>query len=245
MVGSFLFLVAGYLVTFVMAIFYIPLLLAPKSIVHKCVRFWVRILHYLQRLFLKIHYRIIADQPIPDGCIIACKHQSAWETLFFPVLSPGSAIVAKKTLSYFPITGQLMKRSGAIMLDRSKPAQSIRQLISKGKEALAQGQNIFIFPEGTRSDAGAKGVYHPGISALYSSLKVPVVPVALNSGWFWPRRKFCKYPGTITVRVLEPIQPGLDKKTFMQELENRIESACVTLNEDAKKQLEGVCDQSI
>jgi 1-acyl-sn-glycerol-3-phosphate acyltransferase len=99
-------------------------------------------------------------------------------------------------------------------------------MLKQAKEAAAAGKSIVIFPEGTRSAPGAKLPYHPGIAALYAGLDLPVVPVALNSGLYWGRRAWIKRPGTITLEVLDPIPPGLDRKLFMRRLEESIESAC-------------------
>ena len=112
-----------------------------------------------------------------------------------------------------------------IHVDRSAGPSALRGLAKRGREEIAKGRQILIFPEGTRRAAGAPPDYHPGVAFLYRALGVPVLPVALNSGVFWPRRKFVRYPGTIVIEFLPPIAPGLDTRTFLAELEARIEIA--------------------
>jgi len=96
-----------------------------------------------------------------------------------------------------------------------------------------------IFPEGTRAPVGGRNPYHPGVAALYRHLGCPVVPVALNSGLFWPRRSFVKRPGRIALEFLAPIEPGLDRKRFMAELEQRLESATARLIAEAREARRG------
>jgi 1-acyl-sn-glycerol-3-phosphate acyltransferase len=104
-------------------------------------------------------------------------------------------------------------------------------MLAQAERAVADGRSIVIFPEGTRTAPGRRRPYHPGIAALYQRLGLPVVPVALDSGRFWGRRQFVKRPGTITLRLLSPIAPGLDRSAFMATLEGRIETACRALAE--------------
>lgn len=112
-----------------------------------------------------------------------------------------------------------------IAIDRGAASAAIRRLVAQGKAAIAEGRPIVIFPEGTRSAPGAKLEYKPGIAALYRQLGVACVPAAVNSGLFWARRGFARKPGTIVIEFLEPIPPGLDRKTFMETLETRVETA--------------------
>ena len=116
-----------------------------------------------------------------------------------------------------------------------KGVRALRSLIKEAEAALARGQSIVIFPEGTRVAPGAHRPYHPGVAALYLHLGCPVVPVALNSGLFWGRRSFVKRPGRITVEILPPIEPGLNRAAFMTELERRLEGATLRLVEEARQ----------
>jgi 1-acyl-sn-glycerol-3-phosphate acyltransferase len=102
-------------------------------------------------------------------------------------------------------------------------------MLGSAEQAIEEGRAIVIFPEGTRTAPGERGRYQPGTAALYHRLGVPVVPVALDSGLFWGRRQFVKRPGTITIRFLPPIAPGLERRDFMATLEGRIEAECQAL----------------
>ncbi|MEP5930609.1 MAG: lysophospholipid acyltransferase family protein, partial [Nitratireductor sp.] len=112
-------------------------------------------------------------------------------------------------------------------------AAAIRRLVAQGKAAVAEGRPVVIFPEGTRSAPGAKLDYKPGVAALYRQLGVECVPAAVNSGLFWGRRGFARRPGTIVIEFLEPIPPGLDRKSFMATLETRVETAAMKLVAEA------------
>ena len=113
-----------------------------------------------------------------------------------------------------------------ISLSRSKKngLQDLKNLLKAADKAMTQNRPIVIFPEGTRSKPGQKATYHSGIASLYLHLGIPVIPVAHNAGLFWPRRGFLKYPGSITLELLAPIQPGLSRQEFMNVLENTIET---------------------
>lgn len=168
--------------------------------------------------------------------LIACKHQSAWDTMIFHTLSPDPAYVMKKELLFVPFYGWLAYKQGNIPVDRKGGASALKKLLGKAAAALARGQQIVIFPQGTRVPAGASTAdwpYHPGIVAMYGKLGVQCVPVALNSGMFWGRRSFAKRPGTIVVEVLDPIPPGMARGAFMRELEQRIETASTRLEAEA------------
>jgi len=178
------------------------------------------------RMCAGISYEIRGTENLSEGPIlIASKHQSAWDTIIFQYLWPDVAFVLKQELTYLPIYGQFIKKFGMISIDRKTSAQAVRQLVQEGKHVLSEHRKIVIFPEGTRTLPGQPQKYQRGIALLYEHLGVPVIPAAVNSGLFWPRRKFCKIPGTIVLEFLPPIQPGLSRDNFMKELTNRIEMA--------------------
>ena len=161
--------------------------------------------------------------------IMACKHQSAWETAMIQLMAFNVAVILKKELFLVPLFGQVLWASGAIGLNRRKGRGLIEQLVTGARKQRDRGRSIFIFPEGTRSAPGKPGKYKMGVAALYKNLELPVVPVALNSGYFWPRRGFIKYPGHIVVKILKPIQPGLSDSQLLETLEHTIENHCKKL----------------
>jgi 1-acyl-sn-glycerol-3-phosphate acyltransferase len=193
-------------------------------------RFWMHGLQAVLRLVVGLSYEVRGRERLPPGpAIIASKHQSAWETLIFHVLVPDLAVGLKYELTRIPIFGWYLMRGGAIRIDRGGAARALRSLVDGARAAAARGVSILIFPEGTRRAPEDPPDYKPGVAAVYTALDLPVVPVALNSGLFWSRRSFLKRPGRITVQFLEPIPPGLDRRTFMAELQRRIETATARL----------------
>lgn len=169
-----------------------------------------------------------------SGVIVACKHQSTWETIALLCILKDPAIVLKKNLMYIPIFGSFAKKLGMIPVERKKKggARALKQMLEKAKEVLLAKRPLVIFPEGTRTLPGEEKSYHSGIFTLYSQLHVPVVPVALNSGLFWGRRTFIKKPGTIIVAFCRPLEPGLPRHDFMNRLRDRIESQTAQLIEE-------------
>jgi 1-acyl-sn-glycerol-3-phosphate acyltransferase len=182
------------------------------------------------RVTVGIRHRVIGRENLPAGpAIIACKHQSSWETMAFTGLFDDIAIVLKRELLFIPVVGWAMARAGNIAVARGNGASALRGLVKQAKAAIAEGQSIVIFPEGTRVAPGEQKPYQVGTAALYRQLGVPVVPMALNSGLFWGRRKFVKRPGMITLEILPAIPPGLSREAFMETLRERIEGATARL----------------
>lgn len=235
-IGSFLFNIGWYVGSTVIAVFGAPILLLPRRHVVAWSHFWIVFCLGWLRLTCRLTHRLDGLANMPAGpVIIACKHQSTWETLAFALLFPNAAIILKRDLLFIPVVGWAMARAGHIGVDRGDGAAALRGLVRQAKAALAEGRSILIFPEGTRTPVGAQPPYQVGTAALYRQLGVPVVPVALNSGVFWGRRKFIKWPGVIDVEVLPAIPPGLDRKTFMATLRERIEGATARLVEGARR----------
>lgn len=212
-----------------------PILLLPRRAVIAWAVFWIDFILWWLGLTCRLTYRMTGMEKLPDGpVIIACKHQSSWETLAFTKLFPDAAIVLKRELLFIPIVGWAMARAGNIAVARGDGAQALRGLVRQAKETVGEGRSILIFPEGTRVAVGVEKPYQVGTAALYRQLGVPVVPVALNSGLFWGRRKWVKRPGLITVEVLQPIPPGLGREAFMAMLRERIEGATARLVEQER-----------
>jgi 1-acyl-sn-glycerol-3-phosphate acyltransferase len=134
-------------------------------------------------------------------------------------------IVMKRELKKIPLFGLYTITTGMIHVDRGKGAPALRALAARGREEASKGRQIVIFPEGTRRPPGAPPDYHTGVALLYKALKVPVVPVAVNSGLYWPRRSLLRYPGTVVIEFLPPITPGLDSKSFLDKLQFVVEGA--------------------
>jgi len=140
------------------------------------------------------------------------------------------AFVLKVELLRLPIIGLFFIKTGCIPVDRADGMRALRKMRDAALELATQGRSMLIFPQGTRVPPGASKPYEIGVFALYESTGLPVVPVALNSGLVWPRNSWLKYPGTVDIHFLEPIQPGLTRKQFMAKLEQRIESKMAVLD---------------
>jgi 1-acyl-sn-glycerol-3-phosphate acyltransferase len=227
---SFAFNVGWYLGSVVIAIAGAPLLLAPRRWVVAWARLWIVFILWWLRVTVGITHRVIGRENLPAGpAIFACKHQSSWETMSFTLLFDDIAIVLKRELLFIPVVGWAMARAGNIAVARGEGSAALRGMLKQAKAAIADGRSIVIFPEGTRVAPGDQRPYQVGTAALYRQLGVPVVPMALNSGLFWARRKWVKRPGTITLEILPPIAPGLSREAFMETLRERIEAATTRL----------------
>jgi 1-acyl-sn-glycerol-3-phosphate acyltransferase len=212
----------------------LPLLLAPRRWVMQFGRQWARSVLYLLRAIVGLDGEIRGQGKLPLGaCIIAMKHQSAWDTLILPVVLGDPAIVLKRELLYVPFYGWYAARAGSIAIDRRGGARALRGMVTAARHAIGAERPVVIFPEGTRTAPGRRLPYQPGVAALYQALGVPLVPAAVNSGLFWGRRSFLKRPGRITLEFLDPIPPGLGRRELMAQLEERIETATAALEREA------------
>ena len=231
---SLLFALAFYIATALYLVLGSWLLLAPRSWAMAGLAAHARTSVWLLKLICGIRMEVRGRENLPPGpVLVAAKHQSAWDTFALIPLFGDPAIVLKEELSRIPLYGQFCRKFEHILVRRERAAVALKGLVADARERAAAGREIVIFPEGTRRAPGAPADYKPGVVALYEGLGVPCVPLALNSGLFWPRRKLMRYPGTIVVQILEPIPAGLDRKAFRRELEHRIESACARLVAEA------------
>jgi len=202
----------------------LPLLLGPRAGIYYLGRVWAHPIIAALALLCGLRYRVRGRENLPEGAVlIAAKHQSAWDTIIFSILLWDHSFVLKQELTRIPLFGLYLIRAGLIPVDRKGGAKALRKMVAAAKAAAALGRPIVIFPEGTRVAPEQHRPYHPGVAALYGQLQVPVVPVALNSGMFWPRNSFWKRPGTITLEFLPPIEPGLPRRDFLARLETAIE----------------------
>ncbi len=159
----------------------------------------------------------------PGPLLIASKHQSAWETIFFQVLMPGAAFVLKKELTLIPLLGQFIRKFKMIPIGGKSNKTALLKMFRIAEDAKQAKRYIIVFPEGMRTNPGESVKYQRGIAVLYKRLEIPVVPVALNAGLFWQRKSLFKTPGTIVIEFLPPIKPGLAQDEFMEQLAKSIE----------------------
>ena len=149
----------------------------------------------------------------------------AWETMKLHLILPDPAVVLKQELTQVPVWGWFATKAEMIPVDRGARGRAVASLLDGARRVAAQGRPSVIFPQGTRTAPGSRHPYRIGVGMLYEQLHLPIVPMALNSGLFWPRRGFFKRPGTITVEFLPPISPGLQRYVAMRELARRLEAA--------------------
>lgn len=161
---------------------------------------------WLLRIVCGIRHEVLGMENIPkEPCIVLCKHQSAWETLALQVIFPPQSWVLKRELLWLPFFGWGLAMTSPIAINRSDGKGAMKQLLKQGKQRLAQGFFVVIFPEGTRVPFGEKGKYKMGGALLAASSGAPVVPVAHNAGRLWGRNSFIKRPGVVTMSIGEVI----------------------------------------
>jgi 1-acyl-sn-glycerol-3-phosphate acyltransferase len=211
--------------TIFMLVVFAPVVLLPRIWVIRVQANWGIGVMFLLRVLLNIRYEIRGMENLPDGaCVVASKHQSIWDTIIWHIIMPDPAMVMKKELLSIPIYGWFAVKAKMIPVDRKAGASALKKMMRAADEAAAMGRPIIIFPEGTRTTPGERTSYQPGVTALYRHLKLPAIPVSLNSGLFWTKDGFAKDGGTIVVEFEPAIPAGLVKKEFMETLENRIEA---------------------
>lgn len=197
---------------------------------------WARVVGWLLRVVVGLRYEIRGIENLPPGAVlIACKHQSAWETIIFLDLLDNPAYIIKQELFNLPIYGWFARKLGMIGIDRQGGGAVLKKMTKLARAALAAGRSVVIFPEGTRMPPGVTGPFLPGIFSIYRQCEVACVPVAVNSGHFWGRNAFLKRPGVIVLEYLPPIPPGIDRKQFMALLVERIETATLALEREEQK----------
>ena len=227
---SLLFALAFYVTTALMLVFGSWLLIAPRSWAMAGLKLHGIICVWLLRVIAGTKLDVRGREKLPGGAyLVVSKHQSAWDTFGLVPLFRDPAIVLKDELKWIPFYGWFCVKFEHILVKRDKAAKALKQMTADAQSRAAQGREIVIFPEGTRQAPGAPPDYKPGYVALYEALELPCVPLALNSGLFWPRRTLLRYPGTIVVEFLDPIPPGLPRKEFRKILEARLEEAALRL----------------
>jgi 1-acyl-sn-glycerol-3-phosphate acyltransferase len=225
-VRAFLFNVIFYVTTVLFLGLGSPLLFGPRSWAMAALALHARTELWLLKTIVGTKLEVRGREKLPNGaCLVASKHQSAWETFALIPLFRDPAYLMKRELFYIPFHGWFSYKFKMIPVDRDKGPTALRRMLAEAKTRAAAGREIVIFPEGTRRAPGAPPDYKTGVFLLYEALGIPCVPVALNSGLFWPRRSFKRYPGTIIVEFLDPIPPGLSKREFLPRLQESIETA--------------------
>ena len=220
---SFLFVVQMYAMMAIMGLLFLPLAIAgPKGASWSC-KTYARYVLWTMRWMVGITPEVRGT--VPQGeVMVAAKHQSFLDILMIFEALPQAKFIMKRELLYAPILGQYAKRLGCVPVDRGKKAAAVEQMLSDVQSGTAPPGQLVIYPQGTRVAPGAKVAYTPGTHALYSALSQSCTPTATNVGLFWPRKGIGRKPGRAVVEFLDPITPGLDRETFMGQLEQVIET---------------------
>jgi 1-acyl-sn-glycerol-3-phosphate acyltransferase len=227
---SIVFNALFYLNTLVWLLLGLPTFFMPYRATIWVAKSWGRINLVLLRVVAGIDCELRGREKIPPGpLIVASKHQSAWETFALLPLFDNPLFIVKRELMWIPIFGWLMRKGRMVPVDRGAGSQALAAMAERARTELGEGRQLIIFPEGTRRPAGAEPRYKYGVAHLYVAEGVPCLPVALNSGLFWPRRSLKLRPGTVIVEILDPIAPGLDKDAFFERLRDDIETATARL----------------
>jgi 1-acyl-sn-glycerol-3-phosphate acyltransferase len=238
LVRSIVFNILFYLNTLVLLIAALPTFFLPYRAIIWVAKTWGRINLVLLRVVAGIDIEIRGREKIPKGALlVAAKHQSAWETFALLPLFDSPVFIVKRELQWLPIFGWLMIKGRMVPVDRSAGSRALIAMTERARIELADNRQLIIFPEGTRRAAGAEPRYKHGVAHLYAEEGVPCVPIALNSGLFWPRRSIRRIPGTVVMEILDPIQPGLSKEEFLERLKGGIETATARLIEEGRREI--------
>jgi 1-acyl-sn-glycerol-3-phosphate acyltransferase len=236
---SLVFNVLFYLVLVVLAIVALPTFAMPVRALLTVAGWWANASLFLMRVICNIKVEFRGVEKIPKGpLVIAAKHQSFWETFALLQFFDRPIFILKRQLMSIPVFGQFLTKTGMIAIDRTAGVKALLDMTRRAREAVRGGCQLVIFPEGTRRAPGAPPDYKTGFAQIYSACGVQCLPIALNSGLFWPRRTFMRYPGTLVVEFLDPLPPGLPKDEFISRVRTAIEEATGRIVEAGRKEQE-------
>jgi 1-acyl-sn-glycerol-3-phosphate acyltransferase len=225
-IRSLIFNILFYLVFLLWAIVALPTLVLPRAALLRVASWWAKTNILLMRIVCGIKVEFRGVEKIPKGpLLVASKHQSMWETISLLHFFDAPFFVLKRELKRIPIFGLFLIKANMIAIDRKAGGRALIAMMKRASEEVRRGRQFVIFPEGTRTAPGAPPDYKRGVVQIYADCGVPCLPVALNSGLFWPRRTFMRYPGTLVVEFLDPLPPNLPREEFFNRLRSVIEEA--------------------
>src|SRR5437764_9868022 len=234
---SLVYNVLFYLVLVFWMLVGIPTYAMPRWGIMNIAKYWARSSIWLLRAIcgIKVEYRGL--EKIPEGpLIVASKHQSMWETFALLQFFDQPLYILKRELKWIPFFGWYLIKTNMIGVDRGAGGRSLVEMARRAGEEVRRGRQLIIFPEGTRTAVDAPPRYKTGVGQVYVDCGVTCLPVALNSGLFWPRRTFMRYPGTIVVEFLDPLPPGLSRDPLLAEVSTGIEEATNRLVEAGRRE---------
>ena len=220
-----IFLYVGIILVFILAI---PTLILPTKYTLYCGKFLAHYIILILKLFLntKVIFHGLENLKKVEKFFVASAHQSMFETFVLQAPLNFPIFILKKELLKIPLFGWYLKKIGSIEIIRETTTKENLNFFDKIKNTIQKyNRPLLIFPQGTRVKFDDRSPFKKGVGRIYDSLKLPCIPVALNSGKIWPKNSFMKYPGDIHISFLEPIAPGLEKAIFLKILEEKIYSA--------------------
>lgn len=237
-IRSTIFNILFYGLTALACILCLPGLLLPRAQALYVVYFFVYSVQILEKYVLGLDYEVRGAEHLPkDGpFIVAAKHQSPYETMKLHILFKDPAIVLKQELLRIPLWGRFLKKIDPIAIDRSQGKTAMAQIIEGAFHVRAQNRPLVIFPQGTRvypHETPADKPYRIGVARIYEETAMPIIPLALNSGYFWPRRSWTKKPGKAIFEFLPPIMPGGNAQEVLDALQETVETKSTALHEEA------------
>ena len=225
-IRSIFFYVLMCLWTILLGLLCMPYLIVPSHYLNKPIKIWISGIFFLLKYVCNIVHELKGLENIPlNPILVASKHQSAFETFALFYYLPQSIFIHKRQLFFIPIFGQYLKKINMISIDRAGGVSTVRLMLKQTKIKVSQGYSIIIFPEGTRKIPGAKPNYKPGFVTVYEQIKTKILPVAVNSGKFWPKHSFIKKPGNIIIEFLPLIDSNLPRNQVLMEVQKKIEEA--------------------
>lgn len=217
-------------------LFSVPLAVFPIRIGWPFITAYLRGILFLLKWICGMTYEVRgAERLHPGPVLIASAHQTTWENLFLPIILDNPAMFIKEEILHYPLVGTISRKNGHIPAHRSGDIEKIRESIAMARQRVEAGRSVLIYPAGTRTGTDTDPPIRRGVAALYETLGIRCVPVALNSGLYWQNRSWLRHPGTITVDILEPIPAGLEKKEFLDTLTARLTGATARLMHQADK----------
>ena len=239
---SILFNLLFYLNLLVLMLAALATLVMPRWGILGMAKCWGRVSLWLLRVICGTKVEFHGLEKIGHGpLLVAAKHQSTWETFALLPLFDDFTFIIKRELTWIPLFGWFAIKGGMISVNRGAGQQALNEMAARARTEIHKGRQLVIFPEGTRRPPGAEPRYKFGVAKLYSEIGAPCIPIALNSGLFWPRRRFLRLPGTIVVEVLDPIPAGLDTDTFLARLQDTIETSTARLVAEGQAELKRLC----
>lgn len=241
-IRQILFNLVFYVFTAVCCILYVPFALMPRKIYVVVLRRYFLNVHLIEKYILGLDYEVRGAEHLPPPgtpYIAAIKHYSEYETMKLYPIFHDPAIILKKELTYIPFWGWLLMRADMIAIQRGTGDKAMKAITDGAVRIMKNNRPITIFPQGTRVPITATTSEYPykrGVMRMYEATGLPIIPVATNSGYFWPKNAFLKRPGKVIFEILPPITPGQTTAEVLQKLESGIETASTKLVQEAIEQ---------